>query len=298
MNRLSRIGLGTAQFGSHYGISNRHGRPSERDIADILGRVIEAGVDLLDTATAYGDAESIIGRHLPVNHQIRIVTKVPPVRSESIEVRDGRQGLDAIADSLERLRVDSVHGVLIHQAPDLAKTGWQHLVEALQEMKARGWTAHVGASVYDADQLALVESRLRPDLVQLPLNALDRRPIASGMLARLKAAGTEIHARSVFLQGLLLMIPDELPKFFDSVRQEIVDLHRRWQEQGLNALAGCLAFALQQPEIDAVIVGINRRSELDEIIAAATAPAAVDIGPAPNVDQIYLDPSRWPVSAL
>lgn len=298
MTALSRIGIGTVQFGTRYGISNRHGRPDERQVADILDRAIEAGVDVLDTATAYGDAESIIGRLLPAGHPIRIVTKTPPVHAQTIEARDGQQWLDAIAASLERLRVDKVHAVLVHHTTDLDKPGWQHLVEALATAKERGWTARIGASVYAADQLALVENRLDPEIVQLPLNALDRRPIESGLLARLQAAGTEIHVRSVFLQGLLLMMPDEMPEFFAPVRKEIADLHRRWQGQGVNALAGCLAFALQQSQVGAVIVGVNRRSELEEIIAAvgAAAHAAIDFGPAPKVDSIYLDPSRWPVS--
>jgi aryl-alcohol dehydrogenase-like predicted oxidoreductase len=128
------------------------------------------------------------------------------------------------------------------------------------------------------------------------LNALDRRPLESGLLARLKGAGTEIHVRSVFLQGLLLMMPDELPDYFAKVREEIAGLHRLWQEQGLTAAAGCLAFALQQPEVDAVIVGVNQRSELDEIIAAVlpVARATIEAGPAPTVDARFLDPSCWP----
>src|ERR1019366_2184149 len=102
MMALSRIGIGTAQFGSRYGISNRHGRPDEREVVDILDRAIEAGIDLLDTATVYGDAERIIGRHLPIGHRLRIVTKTPPVSAPTIEARDGQQWLDAIAASLER----------------------------------------------------------------------------------------------------------------------------------------------------------------------------------------------------
>ena len=115
----------------------------------------------------------------------------------------------------------------------------------MHEARARGWTSRIGASVYNSDQLALVESRFQPQLVQLPLNVLDRRPIVSGMLARLKAAGVEIHARSVFLQGLLLMEPDELPEFFAPVRPIFVGLREKWQQRGLAPLAwvSCLRFA-------------------------------------------------------
>ena len=163
------------------------------------------------------------------------------------------------------------------------------------EAQARDWVSRIGASVYDADQLALAENRFRLQLVQLPLNALDRRAIVSGALARLKAAGTEIHARSVFLQGLLLMKPSELPDFFLPVRDDIAALHRCWAEHGGSALTGCLCFVLQHPEIDAVIVGVNHCTEFDEIADVARQNGSIrDCGLILAVDPVYLDPSRWP----
>lgn len=296
MSAVSRIGLGTAQFGSRYGISNRAGRPDEREIAAILVRAFEAGVDIIDTATAYGDAEEIVGRHWPRSRAPRVVTKVPPVQAAVIEARDGQRWLDAIAASRDRLRIDKVHAVLAHHAADFVKPGWQHLVDALAQAKADSLTAYIGASIYDVGQLTLIESRFCPEIVQLPLNALDRRPLETGVLARLKSAGAEIHVRSVFLQGLLLMAPDDLPDFFAPVRGEIAALHRRWQEQGMSVLAGCLAFALRQKEVDAVIVGVNRRAEFDEIVAAVESASHVtaEADMPPAIDAAFLDPSRWP----
>src|SRR5499427_1929668 len=153
---LARLGLGTVQFGLDYGVSNRAGRPDESEVAAILARAIEAGIGYLDTAPAYGDAESLIGRLLPAGHGLRIVTKLPSIADATIEARHGALALESLARSLERLRVDSVHGVLVHQAGDLAKPGVEYVVDALREARARGWTDGIGASIYDADQLALV----------------------------------------------------------------------------------------------------------------------------------------------
>jgi aryl-alcohol dehydrogenase-like predicted oxidoreductase len=296
MTMLSRLGLGTVQFGVDYGVSNRAGRPDEREVAAILARISRAGVGYLDTAPAYGEAELLIGRHLPPGHRLRIVTKAPAITDATVTARHGRQVLDSLAASLDRLKVSAVHGFLVHQSENLAGKGWQHLVDALLEARARGWTKRIGASVYNSDQLALVESRFSPELVQLPLNVLDRRPITSGLLPRLKAAGVEIHARSVFLQGLLLMRPDELPEFFAPLRQTIVRLRETWQRRGLSALGGCLAFAFRQPEIDAVIVGVNRVQELEQIeaVVASLPDGDTDIALDQPIDPAYLDPSRWP----
>ena len=115
------------------------------------------------------------------------------------------------------------------------------------------------------------------------------------MLSRLKAQGAEVHARSVFLQGLLLMDPSELPQFFTPVREHIADLQQRWRAAGLSALGGCLRFALDRSEIDAIIVGVNRIDEFDAIVAAASRGADVRLcEPAPSIDPLYLDASRWP----
>ena len=211
----------------------------------------------------------------------RALSQTPPIADATIEARHGRMVLDSIATSLERLRAASVYGLLVHHAGDLAKPGWQHVVEALAEVRGRGWASHTGASIYNSDQLALVEARFPPQLVQLPLNVLDRRLIASGVLARLKAKGTEIHARSVFLQGLLLMKPNEVPDFFLPIREDLAALRRAWLEQHRSPIAGCLAFAMQQPDIDAVIVGVNSRAEFDEIVEAAIQSDSIQVWRAP-----------------
>jgi aryl-alcohol dehydrogenase-like predicted oxidoreductase len=100
----------------------------------------------------------------------------------------------------------------------------------------------------------------------------------------------------VFLQGLLLMEPAELPEFFVPVRQIVADIQQIWRERGLSALGGCLAFVLRRPEIDAVIVGVNRLKEFAQIEAAVTSLRGgdIDIGSGQPIDAPYLDPSRWP----
>ncbi len=292
----ARLGLGTVQFGQDYGVSNRGGRPGEREVAAILARAAVAGVGYIDTAPAYGDAETLVGRYLGHSNNLRIVTKTPALTEDRIEARHRQFILDTLAASRDRLKVDAVHGLLLHQSGDLAKPGWQHVVDAMSEAKSRGWTSRIGASIYNDDQLALVESRFRPEIVQLPLNVLDRRAIVSGTLARLKSSGIEVHTRSAFLQGVLLMEPDELPEFFGPVRQKIVGLRGVWRKRGVSALDGCLAFALQRPEVDAVIVGVNCLYEFEQIERAAASSVGVDgdIDTDQPIDPVYVDPSRWP----
>ena len=292
----SRIGLGSVQFGADYGVSNKLGRPNDREVADILLRAVEMGVGYLDSAIGYGDAELLIGRYLPSSHCLRIVTKMAPISERTISSEHKHSIIGSIEASLDRLRIDRVYGVLVHNASDLAKEGWEHVVEALHEIHSRGLATRIGASIYDDEQLTLVESRFRPEIIQLPMNILDRRLLRSGAVRRLKAQGTEVHARSVFLQGLLLMPPGEVPEFFAPIRSQMAMISRRWLQHGIKPVAGCLGFVLQQQDVAAAIIGINRRDELDDIEDTFNqiADRIIDSSPLPDIDPIYIDPARWP----
>jgi aryl-alcohol dehydrogenase-like predicted oxidoreductase len=278
-----------------YGVSNSTGRPQESDVAAILERAVGAGIQYLDTAVGYGDAEALIGRHLPCGHRMRIVTKTPSSKDLRFSEKHRHWLIGEIAASRERLRVERLYGVLLHNATDLVKDGWQHLIAALHEMKSRGWVERIGVSVYDTDELALAESCFCPELIQLPFNALDRRFVAAGRLDRLKASGAEVHARSIFLQGLLLMEPAAVPESLAPVRTAICSLRERWGGQHLSAVAGCLQAVLCISEIDVAIVGVNRLSELTEIEAAIAqiADCPMEFEPLVTPEPAYLDPRRW-----
>ena len=293
---LSRIGLGTVQFGTNYGISNRGGRPSEAEIAAILACAAETGIGYLDTAASYTDAEALIGRHLPARHPMRIITKLPPIDDDAIALHHTETILGALAASLERLKATQVHGVLVHRARDLAKPGWQHLVDALHQARSRNMTECIGASVYDQDDLALVVNRFNPDIVQLPISALDRRLAVSGWLARLHAMGIKVHARSLFLQGLLLMDPAVIPEFFTPLKSTLAKLRAGWATQKSTPLAGCLRSVIERPDIDVAIVGVNGVQELKEIetVVARLGNENSDFEFPVEIDPIYLDPRRWP----
>jgi aryl-alcohol dehydrogenase-like predicted oxidoreductase len=141
-----------------------------------------------------------------------------------------------------------------------------------------------------------VTKRFGPQLVQLPLNVLDRRLARDGWLARLKATGAEIHARSIFLQGLLLMRPSELPPYFEPMRKALADMQARFTRSSASTLAASLAFVLRQEDIDVIVVGVNRLSELIEIEEAVAVAEGVEIdfGPAPSIAPNFLNPAHWP----
>jgi aryl-alcohol dehydrogenase-like predicted oxidoreductase len=293
---LSRLGLGTVQFGSHYGVSNEKGAPVESEVAAILASAEEAGIGYLDTAFGYPKAEELVGRYLQPGHRLKVVTKTPPIGESVIEEKQKRRILDALAVSMDRLKIAKVHGLLVHHTRDLHKPGREYLVEALQEARSCGLVDRIGVSVYDAAQLESVENILDLEIVQFPYNAFDTRVVTSDVFRRLKSVGAEMHARSIFLQGLLLMDRSRLPDYFVPVRKQLSLLDAEWAAVGVSRLSGCLRFVLQNRDVDALIVGTNSLAEFQEIQKAISEADGRDfrVGAGSELGVEFIDPSRWP----
>jgi len=133
------------------------------------------------------------------------------------------------------------------------------------------------------------------DLVQVPVNVFDQRLVKSGALAELKRRGIQVHARSAFLQGLLLMAPAKLPAYFEPIRDRIEAWHSFCAERDLTPLAGALGFATGLADVDRVVVGVESVQQLQEVIAAAVPLPAADFATFALDDPAFVDPSRWQV---
>ena len=276
---MTRLGLGTVQFGQAYGVSNRRGQVSRSEAAAILARAAQAGVGVLDTAANYGEAESVLAALDTA--PFRIVTK-------TITVKDGVPAVVARARA-SRAALPCADTLLVHAAADLEDAA---LWPALQRLKAEGVFAKIGISVYVADDPAALAARFKPDVMQLPFSLLDQRLLQDGTLARLQGMGVEIHARSLFLQGLLLM--ETPPLHLESAAPHLAALRTRLADAGTTPLAAALGFVLARPEIAVGLVGVTSAAELEEILAAAAQPLpALDWQAFALKDERILTPSLW-----
>lgn len=283
-----RLALGTAQFGLAYGVANC-GQVSGDEVGAILSHAWAEGIDTIDTAVAYGDAEQRLGERGV--GQWRIVSKLPAVP-------DGVTGVGAwvrksAEASLERLGVPRLGALLLHHPADLSGRHGGEIRRALDSLKADGLIEKTGVSVYSPEDLDAIWPELRPDLVQAPFNVLDRRLVSSGWLARLGDAGVEVHVRSVFLQGLLLLDDGLRPPAFNRWRP----LWMRWRDwleaEMLTPLQGCLGFALSHSEIDRVVIGVESVGQLREILSAAAHECVLPPVDLVSADMDLIDPRRW-----
>jgi len=288
---MSKISLGTVQFGVDYGISSINGQVTPKEVKNILSYAHLQDVDLLDTAPAYGNSEKILGE---VSIQkFKVVTKTRHFDKPEINIEDIALMKKDFFNSLKDLKQDRVYGMLVHNADDLLKPGCEKLFDQLQELKQAEKIMKIGVSVYDYSQLQSIIDNFDIDLVQLPFNILDRRMIDSGMLATLKSKGIEVHARSVFLQGLLLMSEKNRPDKFNRWHGLWKIWHEWLNDNQISALEGTVRYAISMPEISKVLVGVDNVDQLKEIVAASSGvlPDIPDEMFTNDVD--LLNPSSW-----
>lgn len=284
-----KLALGTVQFGLDYGVANTSGRVSEQEAGVILQCAQTCGLDTLDTAIAYGESEAVLGR-LGIERW-NTVTKLPAVPENYPDVAQWVH--EQIEQSMARLGVSQLHGVLLHRPAQLLEKTGPALYGALQSIKAQGKTRKIGVSVYGPAELDELFDAYELDLVQAPLNILDRGLVESGWAGRLHDAGVEVHTRSAFLQGLLLMPAALRPAKFSPW----ANVWRSWdgwlEQESLTPLQACLRYVTSLPQIDRVVVGVDTAAQLQQIVQAADGELAT----LPEFDTLQdarlINPASW-----
>ena len=289
--------LGTAQFGLAYGITNTAGQVSEAEVAQLLMQAQDAGIRYLDTAQAYGNAEMVLGRQLPASNCFKIISKLPAQQQPLFSARDADAWEQNFLASCQRLGVQGLDALLLHAPADMRKPGGHHLEAWLLSLRERGLVQRLGVSIYEASDLDGVDPALL-DLVQLPLSLYDQRLLQDGTLARLRAAGTTLHARSLYLQGLLLTPAEQWPSW---VRPEVLLHHQRLetlaQDRGCQLIDLALGFAQVQKDLEAVVIGLCSCRELVELESAWAAIPPWQEGEWRAWalhDPFILNPRSWP----
>ena len=288
-----KLGLGTVQFGLDYGIANRGGQTSSDEVARILQLAAAHGIRIVDTAALYGNSETVLGENLQQTSTFDIVTKTAQFTGAEATA-DAQQLEQVFHQSLVRLRRPAVYGLLVHQADHLTRPGGALLMDKMQELKARGLVRRIGVSVYSAAQIDRVLDNYAIDLIQVPINVFDQRLLHSGHLRRLQRGGIEVHARSAFLQGLLLMTPQSVPEHLSAARKPLESFHRQALERGLSPLQVALGFVAGLEEVDSVICGVNDHRQLLELCSAVQTPVARGDWESFAIDDdLIVNPAEW-----
>lgn len=284
-----KLALGTVQFGLDYGIANKKGQVSLVDAEKILEIAKNNGVIYLDTAIAYGSSENILGK-IGVSWA-KLMTKITSIPSDCTYVSDWVNS--EVEASLERLKIPKLEVIMLHKASDILSSNGPALIQSFENLKSEGLVNMTGYSIYSPNDLEKLVNHYVPDIVQAPYNLFDRRLEKSGWLDWLKNNKVQVHSRSVFLQGLLLMKKDERPKKFDKWKQEFTHLDKWVCKENISALEAAFGFVYQNKLIDKVVVGVDNPEQMNDVLkltnqSPINAPALMS-----SQDEMLLNPSNW-----
>ena len=284
-----RIALGTAQFGMPYGIANASGQVTPEEVGRILRKAKECGISTLDTAVVYGESEKVLGA--AGVEDFNVISKLPPLPKEDINVAAWVDG--HVEQSLDRLRLSRLDGLLLHRPEDLQGRQGVVLSNVLRSLKEDGRVGKMGISIYEIAEVEPAMQVMEIDMVQAPFNLVGRQLSDSGLLDRLALDGIEVHVRSVFLQGLLLLPIHQLCEKFP-VWEDLWAVWDDWLKKTATTPAqACLNFVRSFKSIHRIVLGVDSLSQLNELLAYQDPQETISFPNIACADADLVNPARW-----
>ncbi len=275
---MSKLILGTVQFGLQYGV-NSAGRPCQEAVKSILNEASRGGITILDTSSAYGNSEEVLGESIATPGQFKIVSKYPKGETPVGEMFNS---------SLKRLKVARLYGYLLHHF-EVYKNNpkvWDELIA----LKETGKVQKIGFSLYTPEELEFILKSGSPfDLIQVPFNIFDKKFLP--YMKELHEKGVEIHVRSTFLQGLFFKDRNALPEKLQPMKKYLLQLDDFSKAKGLSISEIALNYNLQNPYIDGVLIGVDNVEQLQmNLNSVKDTPIDIEIV---VKEQELLNPVNW-----
>ncbi len=260
--------LGTVQFGLNYGIQG-NGRPLEDNVFKMLDFAIDNGIDIFDTASAYGDAEEILGVYVRANPEklqsVKVVSKLKPDAFANEQIKDWKNiAIKNAKESAEKLGIKKYEAYLFHNAAYIYDKA---AVAALEAVKSEGIAERIGVSIYTPEEAMKALEYPSITAIQIPYNLFDQRLDSKGFFEKAKERNILVFARSSLLQGLAMMDPNKLPcrvSFAEKYLREFLAICNYYGIPPLNAAVGYVG---SKSEIDYVVFGVDNISQLNEYIS-------------------------------
>lgn len=272
--KLSAMTIGTVQLGMNYGIANQGGKPDEEKSFAMLRTAFENGITSLDTARSYGNSEEVIGRFLKTWEGALpfITTKVPNSGDTPASKLEGYV-IETVEASLQTLGVEKVDTVMLHSTADVYAHG-NKIAEAMEALLKKGYADQIGVSVYDGKDIEEMLKYPQYSVTQVPMSIFDQRLIASGMVNKLKNRDYTVFVRSVFLQGLFFLDPDQVtdPILVEHAVPKIRILRRIAEAEGMSIAQLAIAFMRDTAGVTSLVLGADTPQQVKENLAYFDAP--------------------------
>ena len=285
----NKITLGSANFDQIYGIKKNFIKKSE--IKKLFDLALKNKIKTIDTSPLYNKSEKIIG--LLNNNRFKIISKIPKP-PKNIKRENIKKWLKQnVMISLKNLKIKKFECLLLHNANSLLCKNGDEIYKGIRNMKINGFTSKIGVSIYDFNVLDKILKKFKFNLIQAPFNILDQRLVEKGWLKKLKKRKIEVHARSIFLQGILLLKHNQLPKKLIKLSKKLMVWENWLKKNKFSSLQVCLSFVLNQRQLDGIVVGYNNTNQLNQILKLKQIKNNFSL---PNLnikDKKLIDPREW-----
>ena len=252
--------LGAVQFGMKYGIANRDGKPALDEAFKTFDVAWSHGVRTLDSAQTYGQANEIIGKyHATHSNRFLVINKILRHPQSSADV------LSSLSNELKIMKIDCFDCIMFHHAASVPKDFSKSFLDDLETAQI---TERVGLSIERPQDYYALHDRFHFDVVQLPLNFLNQNFMRDEFLDELKRNNIEIHARSAFLQGLLLEDVSSVPSYLKDLKPNINSFQKDCIALGITFATACLLYLLEKKVVDHIVIGAQNAVQMQQIIEA------------------------------
>ncbi|MBI1307986.1 MAG: aldo/keto reductase [Bacteroidetes bacterium] len=285
----SKIVLGTVQFGLDYGVNNRIGKPTEHDVKSILDFAHEQGITTIDTATAYGDSEIVLGNYFKKDgYSFEVISKLDSTSSSTLT--------DSLQTSLDRLQIKNLYAYLYHSFESMERRYGEDQSE-INEVVSGGFVQKIGVSVYTNEELEKSLNYSEIKIIQVPFNLLDNHIQRGKYFKRAHELGIEIHTRSAFLQGLFFKPIEEIPESLSALKPALKHIREITKRYNTNLETIALWYVCKQELIDKVLIGVDSLTQLQKNIRSLHVILPNDV--MLEIEGIIIDnpallyPSNW-----
>lgn len=257
--------LGTVQFGMDYGIKKQK-KPELEQSIEVLDYATQNGISTIDTANAYGNAEEVVGtfikRKTIDRNKISVISKVRPNILDEVKEEDYFSAIkNNFEETVKCLNTDYLDGYMFHSARYVFD---ENMLEALKKMKTEGYIKKFGVSIYEPIEAKEGLEIANLDLMQMPFSIFDQRMKKEGIFDLAKDKRTEIHTRSAFIQGLMLMSENEIPEYLQKARPIITKIDKICEEYKIKRVHLALQYVKQESTISKLVFGVDNLEQLKE----------------------------------
>jgi aryl-alcohol dehydrogenase-like predicted oxidoreductase len=304
--QFSQLTLGTVQLGLNYGISNESGKPGVEEGKNMLALASASGINTLDTARQYGDSEEVLGEYLRSTHgdaAPNIVTKFKISPSNlSHPKRAWEEVFKSVRASLNTFGISKLPVCLLHKGDEPIREVIAILPEIIRRLKAEGMISIGGISAYSPEDVPWFLDNEDIEATQIPLNVFDQRLMKTGLMDQLASANKLVFVRSVFLQGLFFMEPENLKGNITGAAILLRQLNQLAKQAEMSVAQLAFSFVRDLPGVNSIVFGAINEQQIRENIALLNGkPVPTEVSRQigdmfNNVDEVILTPAKWSVS--